>query len=533
MPVTTVYCGTDTGNLSSNKNIGDFNGALSGAGSESWQTGQWRGTVGNFWHSNNRANIAYMILYFDLSSIPAGDVITNVVLHLYGQQNQAATNFNILIAEFGESPPWSSANWQTGADLAALTELASLNTSAFNASGYNTFESAALTDAVNNASGSIAIIVWSDRTESASWPGSSNTYESVNFYSQGQGGTSQDPKLVITHDTGGGAAQNVSGSAHVDTDSFGNGVVSRGPVSISGSLFTDADSFGSGQVTPGAVLVSGSLHMDADSFGAGVLSAGPVSIGGSGHVDPDEFGGGVVSQGAAPAQTVGGAGHVDTDEFGSGLVSVGPVAIVGTAYVDQDAFGSGNVRPGSVTITGTLYADPDTFGAGAVSLGGAPSQSIAGAAHIDADEFGSGVVSQGSAPPQVIGGQSFLDDDVFGSGAVDVGPVFVGGGSFVDIDSFGSGLVAVGGLAINGASFIDLDQFGSGAIAPGPVVIAGNLFVDPDQFGAGAILGSAPSPSDVPFARTFLVGAEQRSNEVLAGGRAFIIPKENRMEKVT
>ena len=107
MAVTTVFCAPQTGNLGSNKNNGDFDGALSGAGSESWQTGQWRGTVGNFWHINNRANIALMILYFDLSSIPVGDIITNVQLQLYGQQNQAGTAFNILVAEFSSPPPWS------------------------------------------------------------------------------------------------------------------------------------------------------------------------------------------------------------------------------------------------------------------------------------------------------------------------------------------------------------------------------------------------------------------------------------------
>ncbi len=200
MTVTTVYCTAETGGLSANKNNGDFTGALSGAGSESWSDNQWRHTVGNFWHSNNRANIAFMIAEFDLSSIPSGDTITDVDLDLYGQQDQSSTDFNILAAVFTPASPWDSSDWQTGTDLAALTDLASINTSSFNASGYNTFNSAALTTAVNNASGTIAFILWSDRTENANWPGSSNTYESVNFYSYGQGGTSQDPRLVITHE---------------------------------------------------------------------------------------------------------------------------------------------------------------------------------------------------------------------------------------------------------------------------------------------------------------------------------------------
>ncbi|MEO1108248.1 MAG: hypothetical protein AAFX90_10030 [Pseudomonadota bacterium] len=272
MTITTIFCTAETGGLSANANNGNFTNALSGAGSEGWSDNQWRHTVGNFWHTNNRGNINYMVLEFDLSVLPSGDTVSDADLQLYGQQDQSGVDFNVLVAEFGIAPPWDSGDWQTGPDLAALTDLASINTSSFNASGYNTFNSSALTTVVDGKAASQAFILWSDRTESASWPSAIGEYESVNFYSYGQSGTTQDPRIVVTHEAGGGGAQNITGSAYVDADTFGSGTVSVGVSGVTGSAHDDADSFGSGSVSTGAVTISGAAHDDADAFGAGVVS---------------------------------------------------------------------------------------------------------------------------------------------------------------------------------------------------------------------------------------------------------------------
>lgn len=202
MTVTTVYCTAETGGLSANANNGNFTSALSGGGSEGWSDNQWRHTVGQFWHPNNRANINYMVLEFDLSVIPSGDTVSDADLDLYGQQDDSSTDFDVLVAEFSPAPPWDATDWQDGTDLAALTDLVSQNTSGFNASGYNTFNSSSLTTVVDGKASSQAFIVWSSRTESGDFPGAINTYESVNYYSYGQSGTTQDPRIVVTHAAG-------------------------------------------------------------------------------------------------------------------------------------------------------------------------------------------------------------------------------------------------------------------------------------------------------------------------------------------
>lgn len=291
----------------------------------------------------------------------------------------------------------------------------------------------------------------------------------------------------------GGGGQTITGSDHVDGDSFGSGSVSVGPVAIAGTLFTDGDTFGAGTVAPGAVTVTGALHADPDSFFAGAISTGTVTIAGGAHADPDAFGSGTVSQGGAPSQGITGSDHVDPDSFWSGAVSAGAVVIAGTLHVDGDSFGSGSVQPGSVTLTGTIFVDPDVIG--------------------------SGIVSQGGPPPQNLGGLSFSDADVFGAGTIQPGAVSIGGGQFVDVDTFGAGLVSAGGIQITGLRFSDPDSFGSGSIQPGPVVLAGTLFVDPDTFGAGTVYGGALVNPVTPAERILTIFADDRVLSIPAEDR--------------
>lgn len=377
MTVTTVYCTAETGGLSANKNNGDFTGCLSGAGSESWSDNQWRHTVGHFWHSNNRANINYMVCEFDLSVIPSGDTVSDADLQLYGQQDQSSTDFDINVAEFTIASPWDSSDWQDGTDLAAYTVLDSINTSSFNASGYNTFNSSGITTLVDAKGANTSFFFWSSRTESGDFPGSSNTYESVNFYSYGQGGTTQDPKIVVTHAAGGGstitgtgavnaAATTASGSGSVVSTVTGAGAVSTsGPV-VSGAGVREVTS--SGAVSTTAASVSGSGSVFSEVTGSGSVSVAAISVLGAGA--REIAGSGAVN---APATGIAGSGEVSGEITGSGAVITGPVTATGIGI--REVTGSGAATTGSTVVSGAGGIEGEVAGTGAIT---APGTTVSG-----------------------------------------------------------------------------------------------------------------------------------------------------------
>jgi len=219
------------------------------------------------------------------------------------------------------------------------------------------------------------------------------------------------PSTGYTIIGGGSGSQTLTGTLYTDTDSFGAGTITRGPVTLTGTLFTDSDSFGAGTVTPRNTL-TGTLFTDTDAFGAGSISVGPVTLTGTLFTDGDSFGSGAVSQGGS-TQTLTGTLFSDSDAFGSGAITTGPVTITGTLFSDTDSFGSGTITRGAVTLTGTLFSDSDSFGAGSVSAGPV---TITGTLYSDPDSFGAGSISQVS--PQAITGTLFVDGDTFGAGAV-------------------------------------------------------------------------------------------------------------------
>ena len=132
---------------------------------------------------------------FLTSDIPDGDTITAVVLSLYLVDNATTTDFTIEArwSDFGAA--LATADWVAGASLSALTKLATFATSGL-AGGYNTFTSAAAFLANVSKTGTTYILLDSDRMVAATVPTNS---ENVGFCDSESSGTTNDPKLVVTH----------------------------------------------------------------------------------------------------------------------------------------------------------------------------------------------------------------------------------------------------------------------------------------------------------------------------------------------
>lgn len=131
---------------------------------------------------------------FDLSAVSGS--ASSAVLSLHGTYDGSTTDFTIEVrAKTWTGSGLTTADWVAGADLAALTLLASRSSSGFTASGYNAFTSeAALLTAVD-LHGSLEILCCSAEQTNNSDP---TTSEYVGFQTSDTSGTSQDPKIDIT-----------------------------------------------------------------------------------------------------------------------------------------------------------------------------------------------------------------------------------------------------------------------------------------------------------------------------------------------
>jgi len=263
MTETTVYADASS-SINANKNNGDFAGALSGAGSELISNDKWDFYAGQYWHTNNRANITQSFIEFDTSGISSGDTVSDVDLRINLNSDKSTdAEFDVLVAAFTNSP-WSASDWNNATDLAALTDLVSLNTSGMS-TGWLTFNSAALTTYINDNIGStISIIIWSSRTESQSFPAAIGDYELVRFLGVGMASQTDHPHLIITH-AAGSSTDNVTPSSIAATPSVGtptlSQVVGTTPGSISSATSTGTPTLGQVHVlSPNSIAAASSLQ---------------------------------------------------------------------------------------------------------------------------------------------------------------------------------------------------------------------------------------------------------------------------------
>lgn len=204
--VTTVFAGTNDGRVQSGSTT--YATARDGGGTVSVDTTS-TGDIGagQFFSSPNYTLWEYFP-EFDTSSIGT-DTVSSTVLGLYGIADSSSTDFSVTAWLYDWGGTVTTADWRTAAQLSALTEVATFATAGgWSSSGYNSFTETgtAFSDGINGA-GTTRIVVGSSRLESGTAPTGA---EYVWWYFADQSGTTNDPKLTITH-----ASSGATGTADV------------------------------------------------------------------------------------------------------------------------------------------------------------------------------------------------------------------------------------------------------------------------------------------------------------------------------
>lgn len=501
MTVTIAHATTNSGYLSTNANNGNFTNALNGQ-SASFSANTWDYYVGQFYHSNGRANIREGLLEYNLSAVGT-DTVSDVslVLNLSSDQSTFA-DFDVVIAGFTESAPWSSSNWQTQSDLQGLTELASINTSTMSL-GEITFASAALTQYVDDNKGaSVKFCIFSRRTEDGQFPAAINDYEQVRFYGVGQGGTSQDPRIEVTHAAGGPTPiTGTLAAQETGTDVF----TASGAVGIAGAL--SAQETGTDVLAAsGGPAINGTLSVQetgTDTFAASG-SVGPAAI--SGTLSAQETGADVLAASGGPV--INGALTVqetDVDAFVAAVSS----AINGTLSAQETGAdvlaASGSV--GSIAISGTLSAQET--GADVLAASGGPA--VNGTMLVQ--EMGADVLAASGGP--VISGALSAQEtgaDVFAASG-SVGPVGTIG--TLSVQETGTDtLIVVGDPTISGALVVQESEVDA-ITATGSSTVTGGLLMQ--ETGVDILRASSPQTGDPVNAHESVLANNLRSWQVVSG----------------
>lgn len=136
---------------------------------------------------------------FDTSSIPDADAIYQVNLNLWLDWDLSDTDFTVQVhPKVWTSGGLTTADWVSGADIGALTQLATLDTSSMGAEGaYKTFtENGTEFRSAINLTGNTELLLTSSRHQAGDVPTGD---EMVRFEDADNAGTTKDPKLVVTH----------------------------------------------------------------------------------------------------------------------------------------------------------------------------------------------------------------------------------------------------------------------------------------------------------------------------------------------
>lgn len=138
---------------------------------------------------------------WDTSAIPDTDTVSDAVLSLWSTGHGGTGTVRAYAVTFGTL---TSADWQNTAALLAATELATFAYAGVTDAAYNTFTNTggALVAAINKT-GTTEMCLAEARLEDNSTPGT-GTDNYIDWSSADQSGTSQDPKLVVTHAAAGG-----------------------------------------------------------------------------------------------------------------------------------------------------------------------------------------------------------------------------------------------------------------------------------------------------------------------------------------
>jgi len=197
--VTTIYSGTNDGDIYSV--AGTYTTARAGNELDPLAGGDTI-SIMQFQNAGTLYEIQEGFVSFDTSAIADADMVSAVTLDMYLDAAILSTNFTVEARYRSWSPTLTTADWVAGASLGTHPLMASIATASIGASGsYKTFTSeAAFLTVTGIKTGVVDLLLCSSRHRLGNSPGSSGTtQETTRFFASDQSGTSQDPKLTITH----------------------------------------------------------------------------------------------------------------------------------------------------------------------------------------------------------------------------------------------------------------------------------------------------------------------------------------------
>lgn len=194
MTVTTVFAGTNDGNISSSN--ATYATARSGSGLVA-DTASIILTAGGQDLSFTTYDVYEGFFSFDTSPVPDADTISAVVLSLKGDDAGSSPTFSLQARVFNWGATLTTADWIAGASLSGNTLVATFATSGWSITAYNAFtESGTAFRTAINKTGTTFLMTCSDQTVSGTTP--TDTNQLVNVWMADNAGTTSDPKLVIT-----------------------------------------------------------------------------------------------------------------------------------------------------------------------------------------------------------------------------------------------------------------------------------------------------------------------------------------------
>lgn len=189
MATLAVNSSTDDGYVKSTN--ATYATARAGSGLTS-ATNQIAGNVGQV----NFYDIWELFLDFDTSSIDDSATVSSAILNTDLSSDGSTTDFEARCGLFDWGTGLTTADWQDGTELAALTQLCHLNTSAMGSVGTNTNWVDDAFAANINKTGETRVVLFSAETENNS---SNVNDEYVSLSLADAFGTSDDPLLTVTY----------------------------------------------------------------------------------------------------------------------------------------------------------------------------------------------------------------------------------------------------------------------------------------------------------------------------------------------
>ncbi len=133
---------------------------------------------------------------FDTSAIPDGDTVSAVVFSLYTNGDGTVQDYIAEARAYDYGAAVTSADWTPGASLDSLTLMATFDTTGISVVAYNDFTSEAGFPAYVSKTGFTPLMVSSSR-QRLNQANVGNEYWGL--YTANMSGTTNDPKLVVTH----------------------------------------------------------------------------------------------------------------------------------------------------------------------------------------------------------------------------------------------------------------------------------------------------------------------------------------------